>query len=82
LPVRLKPLHESTLILANILFLPSLHGELGVVDELLLFCLPLVVVLVVLALTAQHTRRKQERMRRQTKAESYGDTQSMEKTQP
>lgn len=69
-------------LLANVLFLPSLHGELGVVDELLLFCLPLVVVLVVLAATAQRARRKQERMRSQTKAESYGDTQNMEKTDP
>jgi cytochrome c-type biogenesis protein CcmH/NrfF len=61
---------------------PALHGELGVVDELLLFCLPLVVVLVILAVTAQRARRKQERMRSQTKAEGYGDTQSTEKIEP
>jgi cytochrome c-type biogenesis protein CcmH/NrfF len=67
---------------ADVLISPALHGELGVLDELLLFCLPLVVVLVVLALTAQRSRRKQERMRSQTKAEGYGDTQSTEKTQP
>ncbi len=70
------------LILANILFLPSLHGELGVVDELLLFCLPLAVVLVVLAATAQRTRRKEERVRSRLHSSNHGDTESAEKTEP
>ena len=60
---------------------PALHGELGVVDELLLFCLPLVVVLVILAATAQRARRKQERMRSQAEAVNHGDTEGTEKTE-
>jgi len=64
----------------NILFLPSLHGELGVVDELLLFCLPLVVVLVILAATSQRARQKQERMRSRADADSHGDTQVAKNT--
>ena len=66
---------------ADVLISPALHGELGVLDELLLFCLPLVVVLVVLAVTAQRARRKQERMRGQTKGEGHGDTQGTENTE-
>lgn len=69
------------LILANILFLPSLHGELGVVDELLLFCLPLAVVLVVLAATAQRARRKEARVRSRLHSSNHGDTEGTEETE-
>ncbi len=45
------------------LFAPVLHGQLGIVDELLLFCLPVVIAIAVLAMTSQRARRKQERTR-------------------
>ena len=45
------------------LFSPVLHGQLGIVDELLLFCLPVVIAIVVLAMTSQRAQRKQERTR-------------------
>ena len=68
-------------MLASALLSPPLHGELGVVDELLLFCLPLVVVLVILATTAQRARRKEERMRSRAEALNHRDTEGTEKTE-
>jgi len=41
---------------------PALHGSLGLLDELLLFCLPVVIAIIVLAVTAQRARQK-ERIR-------------------
>ena len=64
--------------MAPVLISPPFHGELGVVDELLLFCLPLVIVLVILAATSQRARRKQERTRSRTSANSHGDTEGTE----
>ena len=42
----------------NVLFAPPLHGQLGSVDELLLFCLPVIIAIVVLAITSQRARQK------------------------
>ena len=42
---------------------PPLHGQLGVLDELLLFCLPVVIAIIALAMTSQRARQKQERTR-------------------
>ena len=39
------------------LFAPVFHGSLGILDEVLLFCVPLLVVIVILA-TASHRARK------------------------
>jgi len=39
-------------------FAPLLHGQTGVLDELLLFCLPLVVVIIILAIASRRARQK------------------------
>ncbi len=39
------------------LLLPPLHGAAGVLDELLLFCLPLVVVTIILAIASRRARK-------------------------
>ncbi len=59
------------------LFSPPAHGQLGLVDELLLFCLPLVIVLIVLAVTAQRARREEERIRRRAIVMNHGDTENV-----
>ena len=38
------------------LLLPLLHGAAGVLDELLLFCLPLLVVIIILAIASRRAR--------------------------
>jgi hypothetical protein len=40
------------------LLLPLLHGQVGILDELLLFCLPLVVVVIILAIASRRARQK------------------------
>ncbi len=40
------------------LFLPLLHGAAGVLDELLLFCAPLLVVVIILAVASRRARQK------------------------
>jgi hypothetical protein len=39
-------------------FLPLLHGEVGILDELLLFGAPLIVVIIILAIASQRARKK------------------------
>jgi ABC-type cobalt transport system substrate-binding protein len=39
-------------------FMPLLHGASGILDELLLICMPLVVVLIILAIASQRARQK------------------------
>ena len=48
---------------------PNPHGMLGVADELLLYCLPVVIAIVVLAIAAQRSYDKEhpERTRRRDK---------------
>lgn len=50
-------------MLLSPLFAPPLHGQLGIADELLLFCLPVVIAIIILAVTSQRARQKQERSR-------------------
>jgi chromate transport protein ChrA len=38
--------------------IPPQHGQLGAVDEVMLFCLPVVIAILVLALTSRQARRK------------------------
>jgi cytochrome c-type biogenesis protein CcmH/NrfF len=47
---------------------PVLHGQLGALDEVLLFCLPVVVAIVVLAVAARSARRREERARNRDRA--------------
>lgn len=39
-------------------FIPLLHGEVGILDELLLFGAPLVVVIIILAIASRRARKK------------------------
>jgi len=51
----------------NILAAPSQHGSLGVLDEVLLYCLPVIIAFMVLAAAAQRASDKnkaRERTRR------------------
>jgi len=48
---------------APVLPYPLLHGQLGIADELLLFCLPIVIAIIILAVTGRRARQKQERIR-------------------
>ena len=50
-------------MLKTILLIPPLHGQLGALDEVLLFCLPVVIAILVLAMTSQRAQQKQERTR-------------------
>ena len=52
-----------------VLLSPPLHGQLGALDEVLLFCLPVVIAVVVLAVTSQRARHKQDRTRTRSKSE-------------
>lgn len=40
-------------------FIPLLHGAAGILDELLLFCVPLLVVIIILAIASQRARKKE-----------------------
>ena len=59
------------------LFSPPAHGQLGLVDELLLYCLPLIIVIVVLAITSLCARQKEERVRQRTTSMNHGDTENV-----
>jgi hypothetical protein len=50
-------------MLLSALISPPLHGELGAADELLVFCLPVVIAIVILAITSRRARLKSERSR-------------------
>ena len=50
-------------MLTTLLTTPPMHGQLGGLDEVILFCLPVVIAIVVLAMTSQRARQKQERTR-------------------
>jgi len=50
-------------MLTTILFSPPLHGQAGIADELLLFCLPVVIAIIVLAITSRRARQKERRTR-------------------
>lgn len=65
-------------MLTSVLLSPPRHGQLGSLDELLLFCLPIVIAIVVLAITSQRARQKQEKTRARAQAVSHGDTESTE----
>ncbi len=52
---------------------PLLHGQIGALDEIAFFCLPIVIAIVVLAVTSARSRKKQERVR--TRAEGRKDTE-------
>jgi len=56
----------ASVILAS----PPLHGQLGALDEMLLFCLPVVIAIVVLAFTSRRARTTDERTR--TRRSSQG----------
>lgn len=66
-------------MLAIILASPLPHGSLGFFDEVLLFCLPAVIAILVLALTARRARQQEERVRARKNESSHGDTEGGEK---
>jgi cytochrome c-type biogenesis protein CcmH/NrfF len=39
------------------IFIPLLHGEVGILDELLLFGAPLIVVIIILAIASRRARK-------------------------
>ncbi len=54
-------------------FSPLFHGAVGILDELLLFCLPLVVVVIILAIASHRARKNatpRERVRPTPEASS------------
>ena len=65
-------------MLTSVLLSPALHGQLGALDELLLFCLPVAIAIVVLAVTSQRARQRQEKTRTRSRAPNHGDTESTE----
>jgi hypothetical protein len=44
-------------------FLPLLHGEAGILDELLLFGAPLIVAIIILAMASRRARKNTPRQR-------------------
>ena len=65
-------------MLTPILLTPPRHGQLGPLDELLLFCLPVVIAIIVLAIASQRARQKQQKTRTRAQPDSHGDTQGTE----
>jgi hypothetical protein len=55
------------------LAIPARHGALGNADELLFFCLPLVIGLIVLAITSAQARRKEEQQRTRSRSKNHDD---------
>jgi len=64
-------------MLKSLVASPLLHGQLGAVDEILMFCLPVVVAIVVLALSARRARRG-EQTRARTRDAGREDAESAE----
>ncbi len=50
-------------MLLSALISPPFHGQLGAADELLVFCLPVVIAIIILSITSRRARQKQERDR-------------------
>jgi hypothetical protein len=50
-------------------FIPLLHGEIGILDELLLFGAPLVVVIIILTIASRRAR-KNAKPRERTRSTS------------
>ena len=67
-------------MLTSVLLSPPLHGQIGALDELLLFCLPVAIAIVVLAVASQRARQKQEKTRTRTPRVNQADTESTEKS--
>ena len=67
-------------MLTSVLLSPARHGQLGSLDELLLFCLPVAIAIVVLAVASQRARQKQEKIRARTPTVNQADTESTEKS--
>ena len=45
-------------------WLPARHGQIGALDEILIFCLPVVLAILILVLSARRSRSKADRVRR------------------
>jgi chromate transport protein ChrA len=45
------------------LFQPMLHGSAGILDEVLVYCLPLIVLLIILSAVSRRARKRQSRDR-------------------
>ena len=61
------------------LYTPLLHGALGILDELLLFGAPLIVVLIILIINSRRARAKnppRERERVRTEKTNHGDIET------
>jgi len=56
------------------LIAPPLHGQLGAWDELIFYCLPVVITIIVLAIASQRARQKQERTRQRSKPQDDRDS--------
>ncbi len=61
-------------------FVPLLHGQVGILDELLVFCLPLVVAAIILVIASSRARKRaipRERVRPEpTKSEDAPTTKA------
>jgi chromate transport protein ChrA len=55
-------------MLLSILLQPQLHGSVGILDELLVYCLPLMVLVIILSIASRRAR-KQSAPRERTRAD-------------
>ena len=56
------------------LFAPAFHGALGILDEVLLFCVPLLVVIIILATASYRARKRDQPRERVRMPEPSGDS--------
>ena len=73
--------HAMRMAMLTPIFLsPPRHGQIGALDELLLFCLPIVIAIVVLAVASQRARQKQEKTRTRAQTVNHRDTEGTDKS--
>ena len=58
------------------IFIPLLHGEVGILDELLLFGAPLIVVIIILAIASRRARKNAKPRERATRDSSVDSPHS------
>lgn len=61
------------------LFQPMLHGSAGILDEVLVYCLPLSVLLIILSVVSHRTRKRQSRDRIRRDRPAAEDTPGVDK---
>ncbi len=65
-------------MLYSLIFTPQLHGAAGILDELLLFGAPLVVVIIILAIASRRARKNASPRQRTPRDPSTRPPQSPE----